>query len=376
MSPAVLTETVWALAREQPPLVPDRVVVVTTDRGLVELQHALLEPRPGWAGRTVWQALRGAVLGPTAPQDSRLTLETVRVIARPDPVTGQAKPLGDIVSLADNQAAAEAVLTEVRRLTSSNDTRLLALLAGGRKTMTALLHAAVSLLGREHDRLLHVLVNEPFDDPRLQPRFFFPGQPDPEHRVRLADGNERILRNTEACPVLADVPFVPLRHRFRDLAEIPSSFAAIVRRFSETLRQDAASPAVIELLRDPPRVRVDGIAVELESERQLLVVQFLLHANQKQWLQRDQIEAAELLKAWQGHPPETTRIRSALRPVAQRLYEEHNQQPGPDWIAQASSNDIKRPLSLWRKGLEKAGSPWTPPLRNLQFPAFRIAGDS
>ena len=30
MTPAVLTETVWALARQDPPVIPDRVVVVTT----------------------------------------------------------------------------------------------------------------------------------------------------------------------------------------------------------------------------------------------------------------------------------------------------------------------------------------------------------
>ena len=30
MSPAVLTETVWALAQERPPIIPNRVVVLTT----------------------------------------------------------------------------------------------------------------------------------------------------------------------------------------------------------------------------------------------------------------------------------------------------------------------------------------------------------
>jgi CRISPR-associated protein (TIGR02584 family) len=62
-SPAVLTETVWALARETPPVIPDSVVVVTTAVGAQTLHSRLLSPRPDWRKKSVWQALREIILG-------------------------------------------------------------------------------------------------------------------------------------------------------------------------------------------------------------------------------------------------------------------------------------------------------------------------
>lgn len=43
-SPAVLTETIWALAQEQPAIIPHRVVVVTTTEGRATLVRELLAP--------------------------------------------------------------------------------------------------------------------------------------------------------------------------------------------------------------------------------------------------------------------------------------------------------------------------------------------
>ena len=45
MSPAVLTETVWALAREKPAVVPDEVYVVTTVSGAAKLKELSTELR-------------------------------------------------------------------------------------------------------------------------------------------------------------------------------------------------------------------------------------------------------------------------------------------------------------------------------------------
>ena len=45
-SPAVLTETVWALARATPPVLPARVIVVTTTAGAARIHQELLAPAP------------------------------------------------------------------------------------------------------------------------------------------------------------------------------------------------------------------------------------------------------------------------------------------------------------------------------------------
>jgi hypothetical protein len=46
-SPAVLTETVWALALEKPPLIPDRIFVLTTVAGRDVLKQVLFD-NGGW----------------------------------------------------------------------------------------------------------------------------------------------------------------------------------------------------------------------------------------------------------------------------------------------------------------------------------------
>src|ERR1035437_8468964 len=94
MSPAVLTETVWALAQEKEPVIPDRIVVITTISGRQAIERELLMPvRPD--APTVWQQLRRSVLGKAAEQDPRLNLDAVRLIEAPNPRTGTSDWLED-----------------------------------------------------------------------------------------------------------------------------------------------------------------------------------------------------------------------------------------------------------------------------------------
>lgn len=372
VSPAILTETVWALAQGDscsPAVIPEDVVAITTLRGQESITRGLLTASLEFGGRTVWQALRQDLLGAGTATDSRLTLRVV-IIERRNPTTGLIEPLSDIRDRDENLAAAEFILGQVRQHTTAKDRRLIASLAGGRKTMSALLHAAFSHLGRPEDRLTHILVNEPFDSPDLTPRFFYPAQP-----AQVLTGRDGVPRQARDAKLeLADVPFAPLRVRFPDIADIPTRFRDLVQTYGETFKRDAAKPAAIELLHDPPRVVVDGMSVELEGERPLAVIRFLLEANQKQWLQKDQVEAAEIFKAWNGYKPELTRVRNALRSSVGSLYEQKRSRPGDSWIDQADSNTIKRPLSFLRRELVRKGSAWIPPQRDLRLPPFRLAG--
>ena len=49
-SPAVLTETVWALAHQAQPVVPDEIVVITTKSGKDALRTAVMSGEP-----SVWE---------------------------------------------------------------------------------------------------------------------------------------------------------------------------------------------------------------------------------------------------------------------------------------------------------------------------------
>lgn len=255
-SPAVLTETVWALACETPPVIPDLVVTVTTTAGAAALQTQLLTPLPGWKNQSVWQGLRQTLLGRNYRKDPRLTLEPPVLIAAAAPATGTTRDLDDIRTPADNAAAAETILTAVRRFSTDPDTRLLGLLAGGRKTMGALLHAALSLAGRPGDRLLHVLVTEPFDHPRLTPTFYFPGQPGPA-RLSLPEAKGKTFTHRTAKIELADVPLVALGELvFQRTGQAPATFAAFARAARDQVEGAALQHAPLTVTYAPVKHRL------------------------------------------------------------------------------------------------------------------------
>lgn len=266
-SPAVLTETLWALARESHPVIPEKIVVITTATGSEITHRQLLTPIPTWKGRTVWQALRTALLGKSAVRDPRLQLESPVVITAPDGNTGTMRQLDDIRTGTDNTAAAETILQTVRRFTTDPDTRLIGLLAGGRKTMGALLHAALSLSGRKGDRLLHVLVNEPFDHPKLDPIFYFPGQPGPSrHGVEGAQS----IPNASALIEIADVPLVALGELVAaKTGSLPATFASLSRAADEAIDNANATntPLTVSYEVRSRRFSINGYSCEIPTGR-------------------------------------------------------------------------------------------------------------
>ena len=96
-------------------------------------------------------------------------------------------------------------LTVVRQLTLDKDSALHASIAGGRKTMGFFLGYALSLFGREQDRLSHVLVSAPYES---HPEFFYPSQSS-ELIYSLSNGQSFNKRDAEIA--LAEIPFVRMR---------------------------------------------------------------------------------------------------------------------------------------------------------------------
>ncbi len=353
MSPAVLTETVWALAHETPPLIPNRVLVITTVSGRRAIEKELLLALPELSGGTRWQALREELLLSSethsgAEPGPRLILEPARVITVPDPRTGRAELLEDLRTPAQNEAAANFILEEVRRIVENRDTRLIASLAGGRKTMGALLYAAMTLLGRETDRLTHVLVNEPFEDARLRPRFYYQPSRPIVHRLATSESEPpREFSSASARVELADVPFVPLRNRFAEIAELPGSFHALVKRYSRQLHADARRKARVEIRHRERLLLVDGQAVRMRPKA-LAILHALLDQQANEAVQRGQLEAQDAVTAWIAQNPKVA------------------------WRGKVTNDDLKHELSHLRATLKKQQVAWLPPLRSLRFAPFQL----
>jgi len=272
MSPAVLTETIWALARENPPVIPRQVVVLTTSRGKAEIERQLFEPCDHLGGLSAWDALRASIERDGHNLNGRLrfgsTGQDIRVMVAHDPKTGRSLELPDIRTQEDNAAAADFLLEQVRAVVENPDTQLVASLAGGRKTMGALLYACMTLVGRETDRLTHVLVNEPFDTLR---GFFFPSQPNQPPADREGRPHDPAAAQVE----LADVPFVPLRNLFRrELGRAAGGFLRLVEECREQVRRQTGQDVSLTVEQSRLAINVSGTDVKLAA-REHIVLLFL-----------------------------------------------------------------------------------------------------
>jgi len=109
----------------------------------------------------------------------------------------------------DNEHAADQICEIVSELTRDPQTRLHASVAGGRKTMSLYLTAAMQLFARSWDRMSHVLVSRDFET--LNDFYYIPPTPcEIEVRDRQT-GEVKRISTARAEIHLADIPFIRLR---------------------------------------------------------------------------------------------------------------------------------------------------------------------
>lgn len=210
LHPQVVTETLYALAVDRAEtFVPTEVHVITTVEGAERIRLKLLEPETG----ELWRLCEDHGLD---PMGIRFSDETIHLIGEPK------VPLGDIRSPRENRAAADTIMAVVRSLCTREDAAIHASIAGGRKTMGFFLGYALSLLGREQDRLSHVLVSAPFESHR---DFYFP----PRRPRVLETRDGKPIRTDQANVELAEIPFIRLRD------EMPQTVIGGLLSFSDTV---------------------------------------------------------------------------------------------------------------------------------------------
>lgn len=341
MSPAVLTETVWALAHEAEPVIPNRVVAITTLAGREMLLRELFEPREALGGVCVWDDLRRALSEQGHDLSDRLrfgtTADDVRVITCMESASGRSRELADLRNLQENEAAADFLLDVVRGIAANPDTRLIASIAGGRKTMGALMYACMTLAGRETDRLTHILVNEPYE---TLPGFFFPGQSGPALKARQGDG---LYAPADAVLELAEVPFVALRNLFqRELGQSAGNFSNLVASCRTEIRRQAAEGLRLELFVHRAALRLNHVDVALtEREKHLLL---LLAERAK----HEKPQLASFKEGWEAlnqHAEEWDRLkRNGSLPANV-----------PDAADFQDDQDVRRTLSDLRRKLRNLG---------------------
>lgn len=237
-SPQIITETIYALATEEPYWLPTELHVITTGRGAKTIQAALSPEGENWLARLC----EDYQLEPIKLPPHHLHIITDH----------QNQPLEDVRNSADNACAADFITQFVRDFTADPNCSLYASLSGGRRTMTYYMGYAMSLFGRHQDRLTHVLIE---DEYFFNNQFYYP--PPQSKLINCQDGSTVDAQTIEIT--LADLPFIRLRdtlpmelfsgkQRFTDLiAKAQAQIAPPSVQFNWSLKQLICGDTAIKM---------------------------------------------------------------------------------------------------------------------------------
>lgn len=229
-SPAILTETVWALAVNEG-IVPDEIEIWTTKTGKNVFEKAVLT-KDAKTGKTVWDSLLDDLSKRKIDITDKLALDedSWKIFANT-----KKQHLEDLLTTEDNLATADKMLKELRGHDDPSKQILLSI-AGGRKTMGALALQCMSLVGREEDKVYHVLVNPPFDT-GLTPSFFFPEKKGKKWQSRETR-DKTTVTDKDAKINLFSVPYIRVRPLYEEkLKEKVVSFSKLCERVQEKINK-------------------------------------------------------------------------------------------------------------------------------------------
>lgn len=233
-SPAVLTNMVWGLAHQKHSIVADEIVVFITKSGKELLIQKLFD-------EGVWNEMRSNLKREKIEIDGKLVFGETSIRVIPD---AEGNEIEDLRTGDDNLRAADFMLSQLRQYTEDSETELHVSIAGGRKTMSALLFSCMSLLGREQDKVYHVLLPPVFEQ-GVEPPFFFP-EPGVTYTAK-ATGKKYKANKVQS--ELFEVPFVRMRGWYQEkFKSIPPSYRTLISKV-----QTVAPPAVAY-----PEIEIDA----------------------------------------------------------------------------------------------------------------------
>lgn len=346
LRPEILTSTIWALAEaRRVPAIPDRITVLTTVPGRDAIRRELFTA-PGRGQPCVWDALRAALAARGHDVAGRLrfgdTAQDVRVFTAPDG-SNRSRELADLTTERHFEEAADTILDAIREVTEIGDTRLIAGVAGGRNPLVSLMAAALGFLGRPQDRLVHALIDAPFDSPSLAPPFFFPA-PEPARHTYFDRAKKSTVEIPSAAAGLSliDLPFVRLRLLFaREAALYRSRFSVLARAYAERVGEEHA-PIVLTFDDTQGRLTVNGKPIPLRGQQHPFFA-FLY----ERWRQG--------LAPVSGHDRIHNDLVVFLREWKVRHPERHFERKDDDWLLKCSMSDIARKLSALRECFKNEG---------------------
>lgn len=328
-SPAVLTETVWALAHQKKAILPDEIVALVTRSGRERLCAELLSGE-----RPVWERMLAALKKEKVKIDGKLIFGETSIRVIPDE---RGNGVWDLRSGEDNLRAADFMLQQIRQYTESPDTVVLASIAGGRKTLSALLFSCMSLLGREDDKVFHVLLPMEFEG-GVEPQMYYPVKGVTYTNIRTGKKYKGDKFHSE----LFEVPFVRMRGWYQEkFKSIPPTYRTLISKV-----QTVAPPAVVypevEIDAWNGIVRVNGLDVHVGAVEFAVLLVLASGASRAEEIYR----RLHQLKRQRSTGNSDWIERFAGSPKFADAYEN-------DW--KSASQEVSKVMSKLRKTFEKTG---------------------
>lgn len=265
-TPAIVTETVWALFNRSPTWIPQEIYLVTTIRGTRD-----------WTD-------------PTSRANRELTAVYERFETEPVrpqlivPEISAGKPITDLRTEEQSIAFANGLTWLIKELKEDSRTRLHVSMAGGRKTMSSYAQAAISFFAEEDDELTHTLVEPSSLESSID--FFWPEQEQQEVGISERTlGSSAFVMAAAATVTLVPSPFLRLRPYINRIPFAKQKFDhwTLVKRAQDRLGVQAI------------RLRLDDQSLLVNGE----VVRF---GNQEFALYR--VLAAAIDESWRGVGPD------------------------------------------------------------------------
>ena len=246
MSPQIVTETLYALAtRSENPFIPTEIHIITTTEGANNAELNLLragKDKIGWFNKLCQEL--------NLP-DINFSSDHIHIIK--NEATNEF--LNDIRTPEDNELAASFITEFIREQSKDNKAALHVSIAGGRKTMGYYMGYALSLFGRQQDRLSHVLVSENYEG---NPDFYYPSK----NADIIYTRDKKPLDPDKAKVVLADIPF--LRINNDEAKNTMNGFS-----FKETIEatQESLKPPTLVIDFEQQLLLANGHLLNLQDQR-------------------------------------------------------------------------------------------------------------
>ncbi|MGC9197119.1 MAG: CRISPR-associated ring nuclease Csm6 [Syntrophobacteraceae bacterium] len=264
-TPAIITETLWALERQFATRV-DEIRIITTSRGRDIISNRLLGANGEFS--------RFCADYEIPPGRIAFSEKSVYVLN-----DSRGSSLEDIRTREDNANAADQVYNLINEWCKRKDESLLCSVAGGRKTLGIYLAMSLMMCGRKDDKLYHVLVSPSFETG--VPAFFYPPPRERLYSRSNPLGTAHVpdqISSKEARVELAEVPFI----RLRDVTErrnlVPKGYLEAVKA-TQLVMHYLQSPPELRISLETCAVKIGRFEFTLSKQRAAVYSFFLLHFN-------------------------------------------------------------------------------------------------